>query len=134
MDDATGDESSNFFNLAWNREQNGPPSIKFYARYAPQLQQGEAEDNSLNYFSGQLGDLLCNQAARQAGYQSNLFQCHDKSGQNLQAANIFLLDERSAVVQLEYVFYVLSQVTLMQDIPSYHPSGVFDFSSLEFMS
>jgi bZIP transcription factor len=58
MDDTMGMGTPTFFSSAWSPEQSDFPftgeyqsNIENYTNYAPQFQQGQAENNQLDYFS-----------------------------------------------------------------------------------
>jgi hypothetical protein len=111
LDDSMGLGTPNFFNSAWSPEQNDFSFTEAFAGnhsgYTPQLLQGQAENNQLDYFSVQ-GD---NQVS-----SSSIFQHRQLSGLSQSNADLDrILDNPSSVP----MFGPSSHDTQMQGVSSY---------------
>jgi len=114
----------NFFSSAWNPEQNDFSFTEAFAGnhsgYTPQLLQGQAENNQLDYFSGQGDDLFTSHSMYEPRRQSGLSQSHDDLDRILENTGPALLDKNNGVSNPVSMFDLSGQTTQMQGLTSYH--------------
>jgi hypothetical protein len=114
----------NFFSSAWDPEQNDFSFTEAFAGnhsgYTPQLLQGQAENNQLDYFSGQGDDHFASQSMYEPRQQSGLSQSHDDLDCILGNTGSPFLDKNIGVSNHVSIFDLSSQATQMQGLTSYH--------------
>lgn len=101
----------NFFSSAWNPEQNDFSFTEAYQSgngnhtgYTPQLFQGQAENNQLDYFSGTSGDQFSSQSIYQSRQQQRFSQSPDDLDRILGAGNSAFLDKNVDTAHPEAIF------------------------------
>ena len=124
MDDNLGLGTPNFFSSAWNPEQNDFSFTEAFAGnhsgYHPQLLQGQAENNQLDYFSGQGDNQFGSQSMYQPRLLSGLSQSHDDLDRILGNPGSAFLDKNIGATNSVPMLDPTSQATQMQSLASYH--------------
>jgi hypothetical protein len=133
MDDNMGLGTPNFFSSAWNPEQNDFSFTEAFAGnlsgYTPQLLQGQAEDNQLDYFSGQGDDQFGSQSIYQPRQPSGLSQPHADLDRILGNPAPAFLDKNIGAANSISIFNPSNHATQMEDLssyqnPSYNSTGL----------
>jgi hypothetical protein len=124
MDDNMGLGTPNFFSSAWNPEQNDFSFTEAFAGnhsgYIPQLLQGQAENNQLDYFSGQGDDQFGSQSIYQSRQPSGLSQSNEDLDRILENPSSAFLDKNVGAANSVPAFDPSSQAVQMQGLASYH--------------
>jgi len=124
MDDNMGLGTPNFFSSAWNPEQNDFSFTEAFtgnhSGYTPQLLQGQAENNQLDYFSGQGDDQFGSQSIYQSRQPSGLSQSNDDLDHILENPSSAFLDKNVDAANSLPAFNPSSQAVQMQGLASYH--------------
>jgi hypothetical protein len=128
MDDNMGLGTPNFFNSAWDPEQSDysftqgyQSNMGSYSNYAPPFQQGQAENNPLDYFSTQQEHFASQQQAFSNTFQSAGLQPNDDLDKILASSD-------SPATRAGSVLNPLRQSTQMQGIAPYGTPSVFGAS------
>jgi hypothetical protein len=124
MDDNMGLGTPNFFSSAWNPEQNDFSFTGVFAGnhsgYTPQLLQGQAENNQLDYFSGQGDNQFGSHSMYQPRQPSGLSHSHDDLDHILGNPGSAFLDKNVSATNSVSMFGTSSQATQMQGLASCH--------------
>lgn len=124
MDDNMGLGTPDFFSSAWNPEQNDFSFTEAFAGnhscYAPQLLQGQAEINQLDYFSGQGDDQFCSQSVYEPRQPSGLSHSNDDLDRILGNPGSAFSDKNIGAANSVPMFDPSSQATQLEDLASYH--------------
>src|SRR5450432_2343799 len=136
MDDNLGLGTPNFFSSAWDPEQTNFPfaegfrsGVEDYGSYAPQLHQGQAESNHLDYFSNQLDDRFSNHATYQSGYQFGNTHSNDDLDRILGAPETSLLGKGVTTTQPNTIFNPLFHTTQMHAVQNSGAPAIFHSST-----